>query len=127
MHYGPFITRIGLAGLLVWFGYQQLMYPIDWVGYVPAEVLRLGFFDARTFVLLNGSVELACAAMLFLGLYTRIVAGIMGAHLVLIAFSLGNSAVAIRDWGLAFAFFGLMVTGPGAYAMDSEEDSLHLY
>lgn len=119
--YGPVITRVGLAGVLVWFGAQQLLHAADWTGYVPEFVPAFLGVGAQSLVLANGAVEIASGAMLLLGLYTRMVAFVMGIHLVLIALSLGGSAVAVRDWGLAFAFFGLVLTGPGPFSLDRSD------
>jgi uncharacterized membrane protein YphA (DoxX/SURF4 family) len=117
--YGPFITRIGLSGVLLWFGAQQLMSPADWLGFIPEFALSFGM-TAETLVRLNGATEVACGALLLLGMYTRIVSVVMGIHLAAIALSLGNTGVAVRDWGLTFAFFGLVFTGPGAFALDRD-------
>ena len=124
--YGLLITRVGLSGVLLWFGAQQLMHAADWIGYIPELALSVSGLEAKTLVLLNGSAEVASGVMLLLGLYARFVAFAMGAHLVLIAASLGNSAVAVRDWGLAFAFFGLVLSGPGALALDSDDRPLRM-
>ncbi len=116
--YGLTIIRVGLAGVLLWFGVNQLMEAESWVGYVPEFVPALLGVPGTTLVLANGAIEIACGVLLFLGVFTRIVALVMGIHLVLIAASLGNTAVAVRDWGLAAAFIGLAFTGAGAWSVD---------
>ncbi len=116
--YGITIIRVGLAGVLLWFGANQLMDAQSWVGYVPEFVPALLGIPAATLVLTNGAIEIACGILLFLGVFTRVVALVMGIHLVLIAASLGNTAVAVRDWGLAAAFIGLVFTGAGAWSVD---------
>ena len=116
--YGITIIRFGLSGVLVWFGASQLMDAASWVGYVPEFIPSLLGIPVTTLVLANGSVEIACGILLLLGVFTRVVAFVMGVHLALIAASLGNTAVAVRDWGLAAAFTGLVFTGAGAWSVD---------
>ena len=120
--YGHAVTRIGLSGVLLWFGVSQVMSPADWTGYLPEMVLSLTGMSGTALVGLNGAIEVACGALLLIGLFTRLVAFVMGVHLMLIAASLGNSAVAIRDWGLAAACLSLVFTGPGAWAFDKRRD-----
>lgn len=120
--YGHALTRFGISGVLLWFGASQVMSPSDWVGYVPDLALSLTGLSAATVVGLNGAAELACGALILAGLFTRVAALLMGAHLVLVAASLGNSAVAVRDWGLAAAALSLVITGPGAWAFDKKRD-----
>lgn len=116
--YGITIIRLGLAGVLLWFGAHQLMDSSEWVGYVPEFVTSLLGVSAQTLVFANGAGEIACGALLAFGIFTRSVAFIMGVHLAFIAFSLGNTAIAVRDWGLTAALFGLVFTGAGALAFD---------
>ncbi len=116
--YGITVIRLGLSGVLVWFGMSQLMDAANWVGYVPEFIPALLGIPAVTLVIANGALEIACGILLFLGVFTRAVALVMGLHLVFIAASLGNTAVAVRDWGLAAAFMGLVLTGAGAWSVD---------
>lgn len=118
--YGITIIRIGIAGVLLWFGVQQLLHSADWVGYVPTYATSLSGISAQTIVLANGSAEIAFGLMILFGVFTRIAAFLMAVHLALIAFSLGNTPVGIRDWGLAAAAFGLVFTGAGALGLDKE-------
>ncbi len=119
--FGIFLTRIGMAGVLVWFGWHQFTDAQSWIGYVPDFATSLSGLSATTIVQVNGGAEIVFGAFLLLGMFTRVAALVMGVHLALIAFSLGNSAVAVRDWGLAFALFGLVLTGAGALALDRDE------
>lgn len=116
--WGLFIIRIGLAGVLFWFGVQEILAPEDWVGYVPDWVISVGMVSPAVIVLLNGSLEVLCGLLILLGVFTRFAALLMGLHLALIAFSLGNNATAVRDWGLAFALIGLAFTGGGALSLE---------
>lgn len=116
--YGLLVIRIGLSGVLFWFGAQQLLDPLSWTGYVPEFAPALSSLSAHTIVLFNGAVEVAFGFALLLGIFTRVSAAVMGIHLALIALSLGLNAAGVRDWGLAFAFFGLALTGPGSLSVD---------
>jgi uncharacterized membrane protein YphA (DoxX/SURF4 family) len=116
--YGITIIRVGLSGVLLWFGANQLIDVESWIGYVPEFVPVLLGIPAGTLVLANGAIEIASGILLLLGAFSRIVAFVMGVHLVLIAASLGNTAVAVRDWGLAAALIGLVFTGAGAWSVD---------
>jgi uncharacterized membrane protein YphA (DoxX/SURF4 family) len=118
--YGITIIRIGLAGVLLWFGAQQLMDTTSWTGYVPEMVVSMSGIPAKTLVLANGATEVAFGLMLLLGLFTRVAAFVMALHLAGIAFSLGVNAVAVRDWGLFAALLGLVFTGAGAWGLDRE-------
>lgn len=116
--WGLTIVRVGLAGVLLWFGAQQLLDPADWIGYVPGYAISLSGLVPETIVLFNGSAEIAFGLLLLLGLFTRGAALFMGLHLALIAVSLGLNQIGVRDWGLALALFGLVLTGPGAWSLD---------
>ena len=118
--YGITIIRIGMAGMLLWFGVQELLHPMNWEGYVPDFVMSISGLSEHTIILANGAVEVACGALLLLGVYTRVVAFVMAVHVALIGVSLGYSAIAVRDLGLAAALFGLVFTGPGALAVEKD-------
>ena len=110
-----------MSGVLLWFGTEQLLHSVDWVGYVPPAAVAFSGISAHTIVLANGSAEIASGVLLFLGVFTRVVALIMAVHLGVIALSLGNNAVAVRDWGLTAAMLGLVFTGAGAFGFDRRE------
>ena len=116
--WGLFVLRAGLAGVLLWFGTQQLIASDDWIGYVPDWMASFGAVSPAVIVLVNGSVEIICGLLILLGVFTRLAALLMGLHLIMIAISLGNNATAVRDWGLAFSFLGLALTGGGALSLE---------
>lgn len=119
--YGIAIVRVGMSGVLLWFGAQQLLDTVNWIGYVPPEVVSLTGISAETIVRANGSAEIVFGTLLFLGIFTRFVAFLMALHLAAIAFSLGNTATGIRDWGLTAALLGLVFTGAGAFSFDRDK------
>src|SRR3989338_9601104 len=99
--YGKIILRISLSLVFLWFGINQVIDPGSWTGLVPSFFLAL--FSAKTVVLLNGSMEIIFGLMMISGTYLRFSSFVLGLHLFGIAFSLWYSAIAIRDFGLAFA------------------------
>jgi len=118
--YGITIIRLGMSGVLLWFGAHQVMDFASWAGYVPDWAIALTGLSAETIALANGCVEIACGVLLFLGVFTRPVAFVMALHLAIIALEFGNSETGVRDWGLAAAFLGLLFTGAGALSIDGK-------
>ncbi len=118
--WGLFVIRVGLAGVLLWFGVQEIFAPEAWIGYVPEWAITWSGVSAAAIVLLNGTLETIFGLLMLVGVFTRIVALIMGLHLILIAFSLGYNSIAVRDIGLAMAFLGIAVAGGGAFSMPSD-------
>ena len=118
--YGVIVLRVGLALVLVWFGTSQLYNPLDWTGFVPDMITQ--FIAAKMVVMLNGVVEILCSLLLFCGLGLRPVSFVMGLHLFGIAFSMvftpALMAIAVRDFGLAFAFIALCLLGPDRWTLD---------
>lgn len=116
--WGLFIARIGLAGVLLWFGTQQFIDPLYWSGYAPAWASSLLPLSLTGTVYMNAALEVLCGALILLGLFTRVAAFVMGIHLVFIAISLGHTEIAVRDWGLSFALFGIALAGGGAFTLE---------
>ena len=116
--WGLFVVRVGLAGVLLWFGSQQLLHTPNWSGYVPDYAVHLSGISATTITLWNGSIEIAFGLMLLAGFLTQISALVMGIHIAIIALSLGINELGVRDWGLAAALFGIALAGPGAWSVD---------
>ena len=112
------LLRVGLACVLLYFGYQQAVNPTDWAGLVPS-FLTHSFFTANNIVMLNSFLELTLGIFLLLGLYTRLTAGILGIHLIGIMFSLGFNRIGVRDFGLAMATLALALHDPDAYTLDA--------
>lgn len=114
--HGKIILRICLALVFLWFGFSQVQSPDSWKGLVPAMFSNI--LDSGIIVLLNGSAEIILGLMLLTGLYTRIVALLLGLHLFGIAFSLGFNAIAVRDFGLAFATIAVFFLGSDKLCLD---------
>jgi len=112
------VLRLGLAFVFIWFGISQLANPADWTSFLPEWAASLPF-SAEAFVQMNAWFEIVFAALLVLGLWTRLAALLLGLHLVGIALAIGYNSVAIRDIGLAAACFALALGGAGRFAIDA--------
>jgi uncharacterized membrane protein YphA (DoxX/SURF4 family) len=116
--YAPTVLRIGMALVFLWFGTQQLMHAADWTGFIPDFVVNMLPVAPETFVLGNGLFEVVFGLALILGIFTRFVSFILALHMLGIAFSLGWSAIGIRDFGLTIATTTIFLFGADYYTLD---------
>ncbi|MEK7519885.1 MAG: DoxX family protein [Patescibacteria group bacterium] len=128
--YGPFFIRIGLAAVFLLFGAQK-MYAASQGSAEIQLILSTSFYEVpfQLASLLNfgiGIVELALAAMLFLGWYTRLAAAAGTALIVVIFMSiiakygLNFDPTISRDLGLIGASAGLWFLGGGKWSIDNK-------
>lgn len=112
------LLRWSLVALFVWFGFQQLVSPSDWVGFLPEWT---GYFPipGEMLVQLNGLFELILATLLFIGVYTRVSAALLGVHLLGIAITAGG-AIGVRDAALAMATIALALSEPDQWTLDAK-------
>lgn len=110
--------RIGMAGVILWFGVSQVLDPAAWTGFVPGWADALGM-PLTMLVLANGMFEVFFGALLLAGVFTRITALVLAVHVATVAMTLGYNAVAIRDWGLAAALLGVALCMPDRYTIDN--------
>lgn len=115
--YGPILLRVGLCLVFLWFGSNQLMHPENWVRIVPAWAASI-FGSAETTVHINGYVEIILSLILLAGIQVRVVAFILGLHLIGIASTFGLSPTGVRDWGLCLASFSVFLNGADAWCLD---------
>ena len=108
--YAPRIIRIGLAIVFLWFSINQIIAPNDWISYLPSWTNNLGITQT-TFVLMNAIFELIFGTLLLLGVGTRIVALLLGLHLLGITMSVGYNEIGVRDFGLTIATIGIGIYG----------------
>lgn len=108
--YGPAVLRIAMALVFFWFAINQLIAPGDWTGYLPEFFANTA--NPEMFIYANAIFEMIFGTLLILGVYTRLAAFLVGIHLLGISITLGWSAVAIRDYGLAFATLAIVLNGP---------------
>lgn len=115
---GPFLLRVGLSIVFLWFGAHQLSAPAGWVSFLPPWSQALPVSQI-SLVLLNGWFEVAAGVLLLLGGHTRLIALLLGVHLLGIAFTVGiNGPVGIRDFGLAVAALSLSLTKEHDFSLD---------
>jgi len=108
--YGPAVLRIAMALVFFWFAINQLIAPEDWTGYLPEFLANTA--NPVIFIYANAVFEIIFGTLLILGIYTRLAAFLLGIHLLGISITLGWTAVAIRDYGLALATLSIVLTGP---------------
>ncbi len=104
---GLHILRLGLAAVYLWFGFSQLFDSVNWVGWVPTWAVDFLNIPPAMIVLLNGSLEVILGSMLAVGILVRPVAFLLTAHLALITYEIGFSAIGVRDFGLTMATLAL--------------------
>lgn len=113
-----------MAALFLWFGSQQLLHPGEWTGFLPLWVWDLPL-SPELFVRMNGAFEVAGAALLIVGFFTRLVALALGAHLMVIAISVGTTggdaaAIGVRDAALAAATLALAWSHVDEWTFDAK-------
>jgi uncharacterized membrane protein YphA (DoxX/SURF4 family) len=104
--YAPFVLRVALAAVVIWFGAQQLMEPDAWVSWVPAWADIFGMTQG-TLIFINGSFEVVAGALLFAGVFTRAVAFFLFVHMAILVWEFGATPVGVRDFGLAMGLLTL--------------------
>lgn len=116
----PAVVRFGLVFVFVWFGTSQLMNQAMWIGLIPDWAINMSGMSAVTLVKMNGTFEIVAAVLLAFGIQIRIVAFLLFLHLGMIAYTLGLTAVGVRDIGLMLAMLSIALHGADAYSYDKE-------
>ncbi|MEK6963759.1 MAG: DoxX family membrane protein [Nanoarchaeota archaeon] len=111
--YAPFLVRLGLGLVLVWFGIDALLNPGVWSTLVPKWILSLSGLSADTFMYFNGVIEIILGLLLLVGLWARLIAALTACLLLGIIFTLGYGDLAVRDMGLLFGAISLVLSGAG--------------
>ncbi|MBI2436639.1 MAG: DoxX family protein [Candidatus Magasanikbacteria bacterium] len=110
------LLRYSYAVLFFWFGFHQISEPQFWTGFLPEWI---GYFPipAEMIVRINGWFEIIAATALLLGVYTRIVSALLGAHLLFIAIEVGGT-IGMRDGVLAMMGFALALSDVDLWTID---------
>ncbi len=119
--YAPFMVRLGLGAVLIWFGIDALLNPSVWSLLVPKWVLSISPLSANTFMYINGTLEILLGLLLLIGLWTRLIAGLTALLLLGIILSLGYGDLAVRDFGLLMAALSLVLSGTGWGGVDNRK------
>ena len=135
--YAPIVLRIAMALVFLWFGFNQVFNPVNFIGYLPGWMMgpsqpgtmgnmmavmmgsQAGFSTAQAsgFVIANGVFEIIFGLLLLSGIFTRIVALLLGLHLLFISLELGYGDLMIRDFGLAVATFAVALHGDDEFCI----------
>jgi len=112
------LIRLSLGGLYFWFGWMQFtdQNPIGWITFLPDWTGYLPMPGAML-VHLNGWFELVFSVMLLFGFQTRLIAGLLGFHLIVIALSVGG-ALGVRDLVLALCTLALTISQVDSWTLD---------
>lgn len=111
---GLLLLRLGLGGVLVWFGAAELHDPSSWAVFVPK------MFDAvqAPLMFVHATALLVTGALLFVGMFHRIAAWLGGLILLAILGALAMTgtidSVFVRDVGLACGAFALALAPTAA-------------
>lgn len=111
------ILRVGIAAVIIWFGYQQLSDPTSWLGFLPPWATTLPI-SQLSLIYLNGWFEIVAGTMLFFGVYTRTVALLIALHLLDITLTVGYGAIGVRDFGLTVAVVSVFLYGSSPISVD---------
>ncbi len=116
--FAPAILRYSVAAIFLWFGSQQILHTDAWTYLIPDTLTSFLHISASTLVFSNGIVEVVLAALLVVGIGTRIAALILAVHLFNILPMVGYSATAVRDFGLAMAALVVFFNGADKYTLE---------
>lgn len=112
----PVLVRLGVCGVVLWFGLNQLASPTSFVGYVPDWIRSLAAPEA--FVRANGAFETAFGLLLLLGAFTRAAALLLALHLAMITATVGYNEIGARDFAITLAASSIVCAGPDAWSLD---------
>lgn len=110
------IIRIGISIVFLWFGINQLLFPDNFMGYLPEFLLNSDY--APYVPLINGLFEVIHGSLLLVGLFIRPVAFLLGLHLLVITSVLGYNDIAVRDFGLMITTFAISIGGAHTWSLD---------
>ena len=116
--YSNLVLRIGVAVVLLWFGFSQLKNATQWTRMMPDYVNIVFPFAKATLIYMNGIVEIILATMLLLGIFTRTIAALITLHLINIITIVGYGAVGIRDVAIAIATLSIFLHGADEFCID---------
>jgi uncharacterized membrane protein YphA (DoxX/SURF4 family) len=111
------VLRIGLSLVYLWFGINQIADPTSFLGFPPAWIL----LEPAALVFFNGVFETITATLLLFGVFNRVVAGLLGLHMVGIIVAVGYNPVAVRDFGLLVGLIAVMINGSDTYSLWSAD------
>ena len=114
---GLFLLRLGLGGVFFWFGLGKLLSPLSWLPWIPPWIVGILPMSQNVFLSVLGIVELVVGALLLLGYWSRLVAGVAALQLVGILASFGFNEITTRDFGLLMMALALVLMGGGTWSL----------
>jgi len=117
--YSPIVLRLGIAGLFLWFGLNQLFDSSSWISFLPSWTNSLPI-SQNSFVLINGIFETVLGLTLLVGFATRISALLLSLHLLGIVSTLGYNDLMIRDLALSIATFTIFMNGTDEFCLEEK-------
>ncbi|GIU69590.1 MAG: hypothetical protein KatS3mg002_0826 [Candidatus Woesearchaeota archaeon] len=118
--YSPVVLRVAISLVFLWFSINQLISPSEWTLYLPGFLANTQ--NPEIYIYANAIFELIFGFILLIGLYVRLASLLLGIHLLGISVTLGWSAIAIRDYGLAFATLAIFLNGPDKLCVKKTTD-----
>ena len=120
----PFILRIGMAVVILWFSLQQFMHNSTWIAYIPDYAVTLTHLSASTLVFMNAVFELVFGLMIMFGWQTRIASFLLAVHLFDIMWVVGYGEIGARDLGLAIGTFVVFMNGNDMFCVQQKNDAI---
>jgi uncharacterized membrane protein YphA (DoxX/SURF4 family) len=111
--------RIGIALIILWFGFSQIISPQYWYSFLP-EWTANAAIEQSTFIYINGTFEIIFSLLLIMGLYTRAVSLLLSVHMLSIALSIPYGPTMIRDLGISIAVISVFLRGADEYTFDKK-------
>lgn len=115
--FAPVFVRIAISLVVIWFGTNQLLNPEQWISLLPEWTTLLPVSQVGL-IYFNGWFELIFGLALLVGFYTRLSAFLIAMHLLDITFTVGYSAIGVRDFGLAISALSVFLSGPDIWSID---------
>ncbi|MEI6316233.1 MAG: DoxX family membrane protein [bacterium] len=114
---GP-VLRYVMSAVILWFGIQQFLHTEAWTAYIPDSIVAITGVSATVLVYVNAVFEVLFGFLLLIGWQTRIVALLLGLHLLDIMWVVGYGEIGVRDFGLAMALLVVCMNGADFLSLD---------
>lgn len=110
-HFAPVVLRLGIAGVIIWFGTSQLLDQSAWTSFIPDWAISITHLSAKVLVLFNGLFEIVTGILLAYGLFVRPIASLLFLHMCSIVMTVGLSPIGVRDIGVASGLLSIALYG----------------
>jgi uncharacterized membrane protein YphA (DoxX/SURF4 family) len=132
--YAAIVLRIGMSLVFLWFGFNQLINPESFLGYLPQWIIPHSAYIihehaiqilhnlpsvAHLIIMGNGIFETAFGLLLILGIYVRISALLLSMHMLFIMTMLGYNDIAVRDFGILVASATIFLNGNDKFCIEN--------